>query len=784
MNEPLPRPFSTKGAECRCGTRRLLTCALLLYIIAAAVRLTGIVSPALHPDEVNWRRRSFEVMRSLRAGHLAMVTKRLGHPGIPPALAMASGEAAGRKFNKYLQLEPGDRYYIDLTSSARIANALLSAGIAPLFFLGLAGVFGLRAAIFGGLLMTADIQHVGNSRLAHIDASLTVFTWSAVALYTSAVLRNSLKLKLLAGLCWGLGAATKPTVVALIPAFAAFKAIRNWMVPPAGDRAERALISWSDVWAVLLGQTLFAAVFTRLWWHDSEYLWLFKIHSGLADFFYQTGCLFKPMQLPLLMLVGLTALVLLTSFFRKAAAKPGRCDVAVRNLLGLLAVLILALLFVPQVLENIARYWVRAFGLASWTHKSLGIEWPRPPWGYLGIMLSRVPALALVSFTAGLICTVLFWKRLWRTEPGRKQASLLTMALLVTVIWPLILNISAKQTFRYVLPVMPCVYVIGVFGVLTLCTQVWRRRQAPGLSRHAAAAAWLGAAALMFYPLAALHPDHLLYSNRFFGRLAAQHGLLSPAGMNAALHFLHQQAEQSGTVKSVAITGEVDAINESYRRLYPVRPQVKLWVMPEPLGADYLLVIPNLLPAFAHEYGLEIGRSFKEVFNYQSAGQPVITVYEVNPPDYRTPLTRELARSYHRTGHNIELKEVIGSRALVKEEKFNKVRAAVPGRHSENFLFFGEFLPISAGEYEIRYQVALPKNYSGGRMPEEKVLRLEFGNNCERLLLLRDLLPGTLTWQEMQCGFSETVKAQIRGYWFGTVPVVVKAVSVRRRTQD
>ena len=334
--------------------------------------------------------------------------------------------------------------------SSRTAIVLVSSLIMPLLFFVAEILFDRRTAIFAALFLALEPQHLGYSQMAHLDAVQTVLVFVTIACYLHAVERRSVFTKIIAGLFWGLSVATKPTAAALIPGFIAFKVIRNFLRPARGDTGERAIVSWSDVGAITVGHVVFAAIYTRLWVHDSDYLHRLEIRSRLADVLFALGDWLQSEQI-IVALAAIAGTILAIVAYRRRLWRRRRCllrnlSLRARNDPGAR----------PQVIENLVRFWTWTSGLSTTKHRAFGHVFESPPYGYLGLFFSRATEVMLLGLVLALVFSL-------RSIRGRDSQLILSL-LVISVLWLLPLEISPKKTWRYALPIVPLLWLSASWG--------------------------------------------------------------------------------------------------------------------------------------------------------------------------------------------------------------------------------------------------------------------------------------------------------------------------------
>jgi hypothetical protein len=339
--------------------------------------------------------------------------------------------------------------------------------------------------------------------MAHVDAVMTVFLVGCLFVYQQGVELGSWPVKLGAGALWGLSIASKATAVLFIPILLGWRFLRK----------ERWPFSWSDVWALLLGQAVLAALFTRLWHHKSFYARDLGIKSVFADTLYEAGIWLQSHPfIALFFSISLAAVVILSKW--RLLKHSG----------GLLFVLSSALILFPQVPETLWRFWLRIAGLKGVQHNAYGFVFPPPPDGYIGIYTNCFPVLSIVAFSLGGVLALCRYSK----ASSERDRFILWMVIAV-VLWTLPLSTSGKQSSRYILAVVPGICVVAAYGLDWMMARV--------LGRYALLGALLlttvssGGVFLKWYP------DYHLYHNWLRGGLlgAAERGNLLGGARGASL---------------------------------------------------------------------------------------------------------------------------------------------------------------------------------------------------------------------------------------------------------
>ena len=526
------------------GKSKLIV-ASLLFLLSLLLRLNGISQSEPQVDEPLWVKRSHGVVERLSTeDNRFRATTHLGHPGIVPALLMAAGqEIFPRVFSSSDALS---RFFSHELYSSRVTCALVTSLIAPVIFLGFAHLLGGPIAASAGLLSTLDPRLLAYSRIAHLDGTLTLLCLLCFCLFVYSELKSSFRLKLTAGIVWGMCIATKPTAVLLLPVFLFFKWLRNIKC----GKAWRIPISASDFWAIFVGHLFFAAIYTRLWLHNSDYRERLKIRVPLAGDIYRLGGFFQEHLLLTisLLLVGIGLIV----FIYRRLGPEQRSSESFFSIACLLQLSFLMLIIFPQVIENFIRFWAWTFGLSGEVHHSYNVVVQPPTGGYWLELATVLPELTL----AGLLFTGYIGIKSVKSRLSLQGIVLLSLAFWI-LIWLGFLGISAKQSWRYAIPVVPAVLILSAFGWVGFATWFSNILKAWRYSRGLLLITVLSLLTLFVGPVFAWHPNYSAYFNSISGGLPAalnRRQAIGFLGEVEAFKFLKQKCSQRRLL-NVAVFG-------------------------------------------------------------------------------------------------------------------------------------------------------------------------------------------------------------------------------------
>lgn len=460
---------------------RILLSVLAVWVASLALRLWGISDAPLFTDERLWINRAQRLLHRLHEDPISATTF-LGHPGVPPTILMAVAQKSAALWNTTWGAASGEPFFLGLVNATRLPVALVSSLLAPLTILLLHRVAGLGVAATAGAALAFDPYLLACSRMAHLDAVMATLCLLTIYFYHCGTIRGDLRLKALAGLSWGLAVATKPTAVFLIPSFVAYRVMREALrrrgLPIAG---EEGIVSWSDFGAVYLGHLLFALIYTRLWFHRSDYLTRLHVHNPLAGGEYALGIWLQQHSLLAITVCASLLVALLVSANRFRREKR-RLHYHLACISAALLSLYLPVWLVPQVVENLIRFWTWAFGLSHEAARAFVTNVPIAvhPDGYLELALAHLPSAISLAAVGG--CVAFLFRR-YRLHISVEGTTLLTLLVTLLLFWFVFLGMADKQSWRYALPILVCVYWLAAFFLAQVVPAALRTpRAAPLLS--------------------------------------------------------------------------------------------------------------------------------------------------------------------------------------------------------------------------------------------------------------------------------------------------------------
>ncbi len=737
----------------------LLLAGAVLFCFALAFRLYGNSADAIQPDELHWLMRSHVTLEHLRHGQWAECNAHLGHPGVPPSALMTAVEWAVEKFNaRNGKADDGD---VDMLTALRSANAIVSSLVIPLVLVSGAMLIGFEAALLSALLLLVNPTHIALSRLAHLDAMLTLFVTGALLFYALGEKKNRSGYTLIAGMFWGCGIATKPTAGFLLPGLLAYRFIRRALLK---KHLRVPLIRWIDVWAIFIGHAVFGLTYTRLWQENSRYVYKFHIQNFATRTIETLGGFLHPaFSLPLAIL----AIIWGSSGLLREShpATPGYSR-HLRHAVLLLGLIGGILSLNPEIPANLVRYWLWGAGLGKMEHVAYGRTWEAPEFGYLGMYLTKLPLLIVAGIGASFL-SLLAMARNEEVET-REQSAVYALCLVSAIFWTFLLSLSSKQTLRYAAPVIPGLYVLGGFGILSILQQL----PLP-FARESRAGIFGGGtiySLILFAVQAGLtlswFPNVSFFSNVFSLGLESDIEAGRPlpvAGTNEGIDFLQRESARDGRPLTILVLGDMEVLSYSYRRRYPEKHKELEFLPASNLAlGDYLLTFPGF-QSEGRELVAKQGRGLEIAFSYQVRGSDVLTIHRVSPPDYTDPIELELSKMFRSTGRNDEFSD--GTTGVV----------AQPGRDTKGFLAFGRSVHFGPGSYTVTFPLASMQPITPealGSASAKNVVRLQLGR-VERVITLEELSRTDIWRFGLSFVAEKNVSLQLRIYWYGRLPVFI-----------
>lgn len=708
--------------------------ATLLFLITLVPRIRHIAKDEPQPDEIHWEHRSYGVVEHYRSGQLANLTTHLHHPGIPPALLMGLSEVIAEKVNLARAVERGEPGYISRLKSSRMVMAISASLIVPALFLLLFPLVGFRIALLSASLLAFDPMHISLSRMAHLDAFLTLLVTLCFFTFVYATRKNSRMLFFLSAFFWSLCILTKPTAAAILAGLFSYRLFKIYF---AKEKLE--IISFLDYWLCYFALAFFSFFYTRLWFYHHTAKYKLDISGQyLKSTLYHYGHYLNG-HLIYSSIISCVFLICLLYFFLKK-------KMHLFQVTAIFLSLFLPLFLIPQVVENFVGFWSWVVGLSGEKHEAWGKVWEAPRYGYLEIFLRRTPTLIICAVVVGLCFIGTRFKKLSAEEKA------LYLSLICSVmLWVLPLNISSKQSYRYLMPVIPFVYAIAAFGLVKLCRSKMICLVLP--------------IAIQIYTAIDSFPEPGLFFNNLSGGLKAAKAAgagLPFSGQNDALKYLQVKSVTEHNNYLVGVLGDATTLQYAYRSLYPKDSSRLLFSqITVPHALDYILVYGSFHNLPFDTAIPNVGR-MKKVFTHSHKGEELLALYDVPYPHYKDKVEFNLISGLPGSAH--KQKTPAGEYFL----------EATPGGTQKGYLVYGLNARVTQGRYRVDYELGIPEHWTQeiGLPSDTAVASIEFGSGCAKTILLSDLSKERRKFS-LKCTIEKKDKRQFRVYWLGQSPLAL-----------
>jgi hypothetical protein len=590
----------------RCRSSFLL--AVVLIFLAAVPRISGIVAAPMQTDEIHWTLRA-ELLHNRVKRFSKNFSTHLSHPGVFPAFVLMTGQIAANRLSRVVEQAPGSDGKHSPLQGARLGNAAFSSFLPCIVFLFLLNWTRKSEAFCIGVLLALGPRAIDLSQIAHVDTIFSVVVTLTVITYLSALRSQTFGLKLVAGALFGLCLLSKPTCIALLPAFVFAKTILRLRWP---ETFKEGPIAWSDVWAGFTGLLVFVLAYTRMWHHHKPYPQWEGIDRTIPEYLFSIGSSLRHGLLG----IALAAVLILSIVHLIRTWRSGRALSWVEQTLALLSFVAMAFVGMPQAFENLTLYFMRVFALTSIQHISFRGIAPPIPGGYLTLATVDLPPLVLIAV---FLMPLLLVPAIRRTLSSSEQ-QLWIMASVVSLVWLLFLSTSSKQAWRYALPIAPQIYIIAC---LSLCA-VGRFIKSPKLPL----------VLLLLGQIKAVYrgyPHWDLYQSPFAPppQVAAQLGIFHPrTGQREALLYLMNEAKKRGKEVHVTVFGDGKLLARENSRWFGSDAHWVRFGYYREAKAQFLLVqgISGVNDDAYRRYLSET-----PAFVSRAKGVPVATIWEVHP---------------------------------------------------------------------------------------------------------------------------------------------------------
>ena len=776
----------------------VLALAISCYFFALGFRLPDISSDDIGPDELHWIERSSEVLIKFEKGLYSRLTTHLEHPGIPPALIMATSFSL---FKDHLgtQNKKGEKsFYVDRLTVARTSLAFISSLIFPILFLFLRSWFGLLPAFLVSLLFAVDPVGISLGREAHVDAILTLFIVTTVLLYIEAENRGKPWIKLLAGVFWGLAIATKVTAVALVAGLVCYRFVLwSWSFFRK-PQVKYDLIRWEDIAAIIIGHVILGFLYTRLWAHEYGVLAMKGVHSKLADMSYGFGLWLNGSES--YGAYATLAISIIGAFF--AAHYLIRNKIQTQNRkstlydwVGIVALFVFSIILIhalfPALIENFIRLYTRIDQLKGMGHFAYGTFHKVSKGGYLVLYLTRLPDLVLLGIALFILSMFSSSMRKSLCENKKLSRNLFYVSV-IAFVWTLILGVSSKQTIRYVLPIEFVFYLFSVIGWVSVISILSAKVQQILLRYFRRSFPFTGYIALLLLIVLQVtivtqwFPYYQTYYNYISGdlRAANKRGVsLIEIGQAHAVHFIDSLTKRGNfTQRPISIIGDLELFSKTASRMnrnadFPI----KFKEQRGPAQGKYVLVnwsfYRNMDPIYRQKIMSTDFLDGKKIYEFSFRGVPINTLYSFAFASLETPITYNFSDMPHLTGQYAHYN---GTKPG-NDETAEMVKIAIPEKHQKGFVANNFDIAMRAGHYKLSALMGIPEeipvtqNITANRY----VARIELGKTCQRIVTFGELSKKELRWIEVECENDLSRDFQFRVYWFGIAPAIFHSIRLQ-----
>lgn len=537
--------------------KRPLLLGGLIALTAAIPRVYDLGGHSLFPDELTWIDNGKTLVFEVRVREFKTATSRLSYPGLVSAALIGSSYAylgeGGSTFS-YALLSP--------LAAARLPAALIGTLTCILLYLFARVALGEGAAFWGAVFLALYPEHIGLSRIAHVDSTLTLFFMLSLLCYLMYARRMCIRWKISSAIFFGLGLLTKIAAVIIVPCLIAWKTILRLRDRGGSVR----LIESSDLAWLGIGVGTYLALFTKLWHTPFGPPWIvYGRYLGMVPFsraiIVTVGAVGS---FPWLQILG--ALVCACSIHALVSGRPkpaggGRWrDLSLSVRAALIALLVLAFVqvFRTAIINEVFHAAVMC-SLGQKGHEKFwmgGITLAPPYWFYPFMFAVKTPPLMLALMALGLapLC-----RAIARRETGGDAC---LMILLVPLVFVAAMSFGNKMAARYIDPALPFLCLIaglGLEGGLDALQAAAARCRAPSAFPMWRAAAGGIVAGLCALPLLRIAPYYDIYCSSLTGGPAGVSRMVSTGfgvGTKESVRYLKANAREGETIFAAGISGE------------------------------------------------------------------------------------------------------------------------------------------------------------------------------------------------------------------------------------
>jgi len=624
-----PAPFA-RLRSWRERNRHTIFLGLLVLIAAASPRFWNLGGNSLNPDALLWIDRGRRLIHCLQEQQFKKATARLGHPGIvPAALIGASYTYLGK------DTSPVSFNLLSPIVAARMPIAFVGTMTCLLLYLLGRATLGDATAFWAAVVLALYPPHIGLSRVAHIDSTLTLFFMSSLLCYLIYAQGSRLRWNVASAICLSLALLTKTPAYLLILIFFAWKVLvylydrrRNPLFLNSGD------LVWFG-----LGFGIYFTLFTKLWSEPLELNWV-KFSRFLPQVVMLAKFINLISSLPWLQLLSAVCAIYILCLAARRMISGGTGPVWHKPpalFLGLLiALLCLAFIQVfrkPLINELLHISKVYHVGEAGHLKFWMGSKVSSPPhWFYLFMLLIQTPPLMLLFLICGFVraCGAVY-----RRE-RRWDAYL--MCLLAPLIVITVMSAGHKMASRYIDPAVPflcLITAIGFMGIISALSTLVSPERAPGARGAIHALVAFSLIITMIIPLMNTAPAYDIYCNFLIGGPAGASRIISigsELGIREAVEYLKSHARDEDSICGAGISAEL----RHYWEHEEPRPERTVLInRTTPQHADWLVIPLSYKMRFPADEELRVARGSSKVYSVTRCGVDFLDIYRIND----TPVT-------------------------------------------------------------------------------------------------------------------------------------------------
>lgn len=727
--------------------------SLALFFIGATLRLWDITSQPIQSDEPHWIMRSRRVVYQLENDPLR-ATSHLVHPGVTSALVLGAGLKGARIWNDYTDSKFGDSWYLDEFSGARIANGIFSSLLPPLLLLMLLPILGTAPSILAGALTTIAPDHLALSRIAHIDTTLIFFITATFFAFYKSLTTGKIRWKLIAGAFWGLAFAIKPTAIGAIVAILGIK-LALWIITKIKKiKAVESIVTWSDIWALIIGHAVFALVYTRTWEHPSEFITKHRVKSYAAKVAYQSGEWLQTHYIfsAALIVILCSALILI---LRQVKFKPWLHHIG--QIVGISLFGIIVSVFNPAIIENILRYWAWTSGLTGVKHEGFVENSVPHPLGYLGLFINFYPAV----LTIGLLITIFYLVNNSKRRTISPLEIFATMSIVGAIMWAAPLMTSPKQAWRYFWPMVPFLYGVSTYGIVVALRSLATR------FKHGMTIGVSAIILISFIQTLSISSRYEEYRGSFGASVPelTARGFLRPlSGMNEAIDFLMSESIAKKRNLLVMVHGDAIVIPHIAKRRHGKAAKRLHFGQHSPWAAEYLLstfaLPPPLLERYQHDPRLTL------VYTSPDDSQAT-RIWQLPPYDLSDPIRLGATKFPRRTGTPENL--------ALSDQKSVVVLRLIPGVHDKGLVLM---IP-----YRFRIDpriVTVSLRYFSSASISDVPLSPDFGGDCKFNYSQNREVDAPMRELVYTCNLPDSIEPQLTVRWDGVSAVDLREILIEK----